>query len=117
MSPIADPQSTCKLDTIFLKLLEFMKECGKMHHAAISNYAMNFGAQDTRRKKVKSILYVINNDAVPCVGAAIESGTDIECLRDDVHDFPFSLVAPLSSKNGGHLRELGSMYGCCHQTT
>jgi len=53
--------------------------------------------ENARGNRVQHVLLALEVEGVPCVRAALEPGDHPVGGSEHVHDFPFSLVAPLQA--------------------
>ena len=81
---------------------------------AVPDGASHTGVEDARGDQPEGEVLVGELDRVAGVVAALVARHDVELLAQQVDDFPFAFVAPLSAENGyvRHCGAEGSTTGC-----
>jgi len=67
--------------------------------AAVADDDLRFRTEDARRHVVQRVTFITDGDRVPGVGAALETGDDVEALGEQIDDLALSFVTPLRSEN------------------
>ena len=110
---VGDLESIFHVETELLDLLDLVQNGLRVEHDPVSDDARHAFVKDSARDEVEDELIlgavvVFPDDGVPCVGAALIPGDDVKLfLAQQVDDFSFSFVAPLTSDDDryGHKRE------------
>ena len=72
-------------------------EDDRVDHHAVADDVDRAVPENARGNRVQHVLLALEVEGVPCIRAALEPGDHPVGGSEHVHDFPFSLVAPLQA--------------------
>src|SRR5690606_13804588 len=79
----------------FLKFFYLYFENNRIENNTIPNYISNVFSKNTRRYLMQYMFYAIELKCMPRIRAALKSCYDIVLGCQHIHNFPFTLIAPL----------------------
>ena len=94
----ADVEIGPRVHTGFEELGDFALEDDRIDDDAIADDVLGAFAEHAARDGMKDVLLAVKNQRVPGVGSALEARDDVVLRGQDIHDFPFSFVAPLEAQ-------------------
>ncbi|MMZ65119.1 hypothetical protein D1872_275030 [compost metagenome] len=98
MRPVADDQILCS-ETILVNIVDFLDQCGRIDHHAVSDHAFLIRIKHARRDQAEFVLLAVDKNGVTGVVTALITGHHICALRQIIRDFTFTFVSPLGSYN------------------
>ena len=81
---------------------DFFQEDGRIDDDAAADDAGLIGKQDARRQKTERKGFIVDDDRMACVVAALGTDDNVRFLRQIIYDFTFTFITPL-----------GAYYHCC----
>ena len=97
MGAVADDYPAVNVNVLFAQAVYFVQQHIGIHHNAVADDIEGIGPKDAAGYQVKAELALFVDDGMSGVVAAGEPGDDMGVARQNVYDFPFTLVAPLSA--------------------
>ncbi len=94
----ADIQVGAGVHTGVEELGDFALENDRIDDNAIADDVLGAFAEHAARDGMKDVLLAVKNQRVSGVGSALEARDDVVLRGEDIHDFSFSLVAPLEAQ-------------------
>ena len=84
-------------DSVGFQTGDLFGEDDRVDHHAVADDVDRAVPENARGNRVQHVLLALEVEGVPCVRAALEPGDHPVGGSEHVHDFPFSLVAPLQA--------------------
>jgi len=92
------------IDTIGIELRKFVEHGRDVDDSAVTHQVDALIVQNTARKQMESVLVSIGNDGVTGVSATVETGAEVEVFCQDVDEFAFTFITPLTTEDDGEFR-------------
>lgn len=98
MGSIREHESSLVVDSIGIKLFQFVKELRNINYDSVSKDVLAAGVQDSTGQEVEGVLVPISHHGVSRVRSSVEPGANVIVFRQDVYEFPLAFVSPLRAK-------------------
>jgi len=94
---LRDQQLALYVDSVGFQAGDLFGEDDRVDHHAVADDVDRAVPENARGNRVQHVLLALEVEGVPCIRAALEPGDHPVGGSEHVHDFPFSLVAPLQA--------------------
>ena len=109
MPAVADEQPALDRVALALQQADLVQQFKRIDDHAVADQADLAIVQNTRWNQVQHMLASADDDGMTGIAAPLEPDDQVGLRRQDVDDFPFSLVAPLGADQNG----VGHNAPCC----
>ena len=98
VGPLGDDQVLrAHLDALLGQAVQLLYQNQGVHHHAVADVANLVLVENARRQKVEDVFIALDHQSVSGVVSSLKTDDVLGLRGEQVYDFPFAFVAPLSS--------------------
>ncbi len=106
MRIMTNEQSPFDIDILLFEKIEFMYQRFGVKHNSVAYYACNVVTQNPLRNKMKDKFLFTNFYSVSRVRPALVANNNFIFFAENIDDFPFPFVAPLTADQNGNAHKI-----------
>ncbi len=94
---VTNKQPVAEINAALFQILKFFGQTERIDHQTVADYALHAGAENAGRCQMQDILLVADFHRMTGVIAALITDDPVRVCGQNVNDFAFTFIAPLSA--------------------